>query len=99
MFTYRALFLAVLRGDDCLGFLVPGRGSLPSICSEEDIDITSLRRCSCFVGRLQRKKVSLTGMLHPCIPLLGIPPMPIPRITFAENTFAPATDLRFLKSG
>src|SRR5258708_29513981 len=48
MFAYRALFLAVLRGDDCLGFLVPGQGSPPSICSEEDIDITSLRRCSCY---------------------------------------------------
>src|SRR5260221_14227430 len=59
--------LAVRFLGDSFGFPLSRQGSLPSICSEGGIDIPSLRRCSCFVGRLQREKASstaITASLH-----------------------------------
>jgi hypothetical protein len=59
--------LAVPFLGDSFGFPLSRQGSLPSICSEGGIDIPSLRRCSCFVGRLQREKASstaITASLH-----------------------------------
>src|SRR6266403_4839601 len=59
--------LAVPFLGDSFGLPLSRQGNLPSIWSEADINIPSVRRGSCFVGRLQREKTSstaITASLH-----------------------------------
>ncbi len=87
--------LAVPFLGDSFGFPLFCQGSLPSICSEAGIDIPSLRRCSCFVGRLQREKASstaITASLHTTPWYIGDAR---PSYNLCGRHIAPVTNVRF----